>query len=279
MNVELKSPRLWTPPRDGESPLPLPVGRPLYVRTHLDLPFEDPSVAKNYNEHPQAMLLTATIEPHLRQRHPDGQFSIGQDSYIYFDDTDPPVAGARAPDWFYVPGVPPMPEGEIRRSYVLWRERVPPVILIEFVSGDGSEEHDARPGVGKFWVYEQRIQAEYYAIFDPFRATLEVFRLIGGSYELVPANAHGHFPIVPMDVELGLWSGRFLNMDMTWLRWWGADGRLLATPEEQVEQERQRAAQEHQRAEQEQRRAEAERQRAEQFAAKLRELGVDPNSL
>ena len=71
----------------------------------------------------------------------------------------------------------------------------------------------------------------------------EVFRLVGGRYELVPANDRGHFPIESMDVELGLWPGRFLNMTMTWLRWWDADGQLLPAPEEAVsEGERQFSA-------------------------------------
>ena len=59
---------------------------------------------------------------------------------------------------------------------------------------------------------------------------------------------------------------------MNWLRWWDRAGNLLLWSAEQAEQERQRAEQERQRAEQ-------ERQRAEILAAKLRELGVDPDQL
>jgi uncharacterized membrane protein len=66
---------------------------------------------------------------------------------------------------------------------------------------------------------------------------------------------------------------------MNWLRWWDGAGNLLLWSSEQAEQERQRAEQEHQRAEQERQRAEQERQRAETLAAKLRELGVDPDQL
>lgn len=52
---------------------------------------------------------------------------------------------------------------------------------------------------------------------------------------------------------------------MNWLRWWDSDGNLLLWSSEQAEQERQRAEQ--------------ERQRAELLAAKLRELGIDPNTI
>lgn len=42
----------------------------------------------------------------------------------------------RSSDWFYVPGVlPSRLEGKLRHSYMMWKERVPPLIVIEFVSG------------------------------------------------------------------------------------------------------------------------------------------------
>lgn len=66
---------------------------------------------------------------------------------------------------------------------------------------------------------------------------------------------------------------------MNWLRWWDSAGNLLLWSAEQAEQERQRAEEERQRAEEERQRAYQEQQRAELFAAKLRELGVDPNQL
>ncbi|KPQ34044.1 MAG: hypothetical protein HLUCCO16_17710 [Phormidium sp. OSCR] len=52
-------------------------------------------------------------------------------------------------------------------------------------------------------------------------------------------------------------------MELPWLRWWDSQGNLLLHGEERAEQEHQRAEQEH--------------QRAERLAARLRELGVDPD--
>jgi len=100
---------------------------------------------KNFKEHPQSLLLTDSIGSILQERHPDGQYAIGQDCGIYWRQTDPPEKGAEAPDWFYVPNVPPLLDGEIRRSYVFWRELMAPFIALEFASGDGSEERDATP--------------------------------------------------------------------------------------------------------------------------------------
>src|SRR5262249_48880809 len=112
---------------------------------HKQLPDEDGTFVRNSQEHPQANLLTECLLPTLRLRHPDEQFFIGCDVGVYWRYTNPTLNGCKAPDWFYVPGVPPMLDGEMRRSYVLWYEVIAPFMLIEFVSGDGSEERDTTP--------------------------------------------------------------------------------------------------------------------------------------
>ena len=107
----------------------LPPPAALRLPDHNDLPETDGSIVINFNEAPQTRLLTEAIEPVLRELHPDGHYAIGQDSGIYFRLTDPPLDGCRAPDWFYVPDVPPMaPGGESRRSYVMWQEIIAPLI-------------------------------------------------------------------------------------------------------------------------------------------------------
>ncbi|NEO10227.1 MAG: Uma2 family endonuclease, partial [Moorea sp. SIO3I8] len=70
---------------------------------HTQLPESDGSFVKNFQEHPQSILLTDSIGPVLQQIHPDGHYAIGQDCGIYWRETDPPEKGAEAPDWFYVP--------------------------------------------------------------------------------------------------------------------------------------------------------------------------------
>ena len=203
---------------------------------HTQLPDSDGEIVENFQEAPQAALLTACFRPRLRELHPDGQFIIGMDSGIYWRYTDPPLAGCKSPDWYYVPGVPPMLKGKVRRSYVLWKEHVPPAIAIEFVSKDGSEERDDTPFTGKFWVYEQGIRIPYYAIFDGFRDTLEVHRLRNGRYEPVPANAAGRFPIEPLGVELGLWYALYDGIQGSWVRPWDiATGEMLPSSEERIE--------------------------------------------
>ncbi|GBF81367.1 DUF874 family protein [Aphanothece sacrum] len=242
---------------------------------HTQLPESDGTFVKNFQEHPQSILLTESIWSRLQQIHPDGQFCLGQDSGIYWRITEPPEKGAEAPDWFYVPDVPPTIDGQMRRSYVMWQELIAPLIVLEFVSGDGKEERDKTPYRGKFWVYETAIRVPFYGIYEVKKAMVEMYYLTAGKYELMSANERGHYPIAPLGVELGIWPGRYKNVELPWLRWWDEQGNLLLTGEERAEQERQRAEQERQRAEQERQRAEQEKQRAERFAVQLRALGVE----
>jgi Uma2 family endonuclease len=245
----------------------------LSLPDHTQLPDSDGSFVKNLQEHPQSLLLTDSITPILQQRHPDGQYCIGQDSGIYWRLTDPPERGAEAPDWFYVPNVPATLNGKMRRSYVLWQEYVAPLIVIEFVSGDGSEERDRtspaqgnQGKVGKFWVYEQAIRVPYYAIYEVEKAQVEVYHLCDSTYHLLNPNDRGHYPIAPLGVELGIWQGRYQNTELPWLRWWDADGNLLLSGDERAAQERQKRLQL------------VEKLRSlspEQLAA----IGIDPNLL
>jgi Uma2 family endonuclease len=271
----------------------------LALPDHRDLPDSDGAIVQNFQEHPQSLILTDSLLPHLRRRFPDGQYCIGQDSGLYWRITDPPLAGCKAPDWFLVLGVPPLLHGGLRRSYVLWQERVAPLILLEFVSGDGSEERDRTPLSGKFWVYEQAVHAPYYGIYEVDPGRIEMYRMVEGLYQPMPANEQGRYPLRRLGVELGLWTGEYLGATVPWMRWWDEQGNLLLMGHERAEAEHLRAEEEHLRAEAEHLRAEEEcrraeaaesllqqerqaaeegRRRAERLAARLRELGLDPES-
>jgi Uma2 family endonuclease len=241
------------------------------VIDHTHLPETDGAIVQNFQEHPQSMLLSDTIRPLLDQLNPDGQYAIGQDSGIFFRLTDPPLLGCKAPDWFYIPEVPPLLGGRVRRSYVLWQELIDPVLIIEFASGNGAEERDATPERGKFWVYERVLRADYYGIYLGNPGRLELYQLVRRRYRLVEANERGHFPVEDLGVELGIWTGRYQNQVLPWLRFWDDHGRLLPTGEERAEVEQQRAEAERQR-------AETEHLRAERLAARLRALGIDPEA-
>jgi hypothetical protein len=274
---------------------------------HTQLPDRDGTFVKNFQEHPQSLILTSSLEPVLQQLHPDGQYCIGQDSGIYWRQIDPPedpIQGAEAPDWFYVPNVPPLLNGDYRRSYVMWKEEGIPLIAIEFVSGTGAEERDQTPWgtidpttgkpkkPGKFWVYEQAIKIPFYAIYEVKKAAVEVYQLVEGRYEKMAPNARNHYEIPPMGVELGIEYGQ-PDQSIPWLRWWDKAGNLLLTGNERadrseivIQRERLIAAQERsakQQAEaiaaQERREKEQERREKEKLAAYLRSLGINPEEI
>lgn len=236
----------------------------IHLADDTQLPDTDGSFVKNFQEHPQSLLLTDSIEPVLRRIYPDGQFCIGQDCGIYWREAVPPERGAEAPDWFLVPGVPPTLGGRLRRSYVMWREWLPPLIALEFVSGDGSDERDRTPVTGKFWVYENAIRPGYYGIYEAVPGRFELFQHVRDRFQPVPTNDRGHYPVPELGVELGLWRGRFLSAELPWLRWFDAGGDLLQTGREVADRQREEA--------------ERERQRAERLAAQLRALGVEPEA-
>jgi Uma2 family endonuclease len=279
------------PIKPPASPTQIIPSTPLNLPDHKQLPDSDGTFVKNFQEHPQSIVLTSSIEPVLQKLHPDGRYCIGQDSGIYWRLIEPPEKGAEAPDWFYVPNVSPLLDGEYRRSYVLWKEKIVPLIAIEFVSGNGDEERDDTPPpkVGKFWVYEQAIKIPFYAIYEVRKASVDVYQLINGRYARILPNQRGHYAIAPMGVELGIQE----KGSIPWLRWWDRDGNLLLTAEERVivveaiaEQERNEKLQERiakQEAEaiadQERLIALQERNKNEKLAAYLRSLGLDPDEI
>ena len=251
---------------------------------HTQLPESDGTFVKNFQEHPQSLILTDSIGPILQERHPDGQYAIGQDCGIYWRETEPPEKGAEAPDWFYVPNVPPNLDGQIRRSYVLWREHIAPLIALEFASGNGDEERNITPlsrtdeGVvtkpGKFWVYERVMRIPYYGIYEINSGRLDVYRLIDGYYQLLELNQRGHFPIALLGVELGLWQGNYQNQTMLWLRWWDEEGNLLLIGDERAELERLRGEQQRERAESAEQAQQAEAQARRDAIPRLLGMGL-----
>lgn len=158
------------------------------------------------------------------------------------------------------------------RSYFVWDYGKPPDVVIEIVSN--AKGHEADDKLQRYaWMH-----VPYYVIFDPNgelgEEVLRIYVLHGTSYQRWES---GWLPEVGLG--LTLWTGPFEGREATWLRWCAEDGTLIPTGAERAEQERERAEQAEQRAEQERERAEQERERAARLAARLRELGIDPDTL
>lgn len=219
------------PDREDGEPLRPYTGR---IPDHTTLPDKDGTFVRNSYEYWQSHLLTDTLLPVADRLFPQGNYFIGEDCGIYWQLTDPPQRGVKAPDWFFVPEVPRLLDGQMRRSYVFWREGVAPLLILEFISGHGDEERDRTPQEGKFWIYENRIRASYYGIYDPNNRTLEMYDLRQRQYERRDADERGLFHIPVLNVHLGIWHGTFGGYEAPWLRWWDTQGRLLPTANERA---------------------------------------------
>jgi Uma2 family endonuclease len=236
---------------------------------HTQLPDKDNVPLRNSLEPWQSTLLTETLDPVLHKRHPDGDYFIGQDTGIYWEKTDPPGEGCKSPDWYLVLDVPRLLDGLMRRSYVLWQELTPPLIILEYASDEGKEERDDTPRRGKFWVFERRIRPAYYGIYLPEQETIEMYHLVEDRFEQMKANALGRYPIASLGVELGIWRGKFGDYEIPWMRWWDAQATLLPTGQEHAQQAQEKAQQANQR-------ADAAEEKARRLSEKLRALGINP---
>ena len=153
----------------------------------------------------------------------------------------------------------------------MWEYGKPPEVVVEIVSNTEGNE------LGSKLRDYARMKVAHYVVFDPngyvAKDVLRVFRLDEGRYQQAQDAWFG-------DVGLGLtlWEGSFEGQRDRWLRWCDRAGAVVPTGAERAESEHQRAESEHRRAESEHQRAESEHQRAERLAARLRALGVDPDS-
>ncbi|MBX2996914.1 MAG: Uma2 family endonuclease [Caldilineaceae bacterium] len=168
--------------------------------------------------------------------------------------------------------LPDEPTLKEHRSYFIWLYGKPPEVVIEIVSNRKGGELS-----NKLLDYA-RLGVSYYIVYDPeaelSHEPLRTFVRQGARF--VETDERW---LAEVDLGLTLWQGIYGGMEGLWLRWVDSSGALLATGPEAKAHEQQRAEQERQRAEQERQRAEQERQRAELLAARLRELGVNPEEI
>jgi Uma2 family endonuclease len=226
---------------------------------------EEPGLPDEYHGY-QPLLLRHTFKP--TNCDPDEVF-IGADINLYYDLRH--LNWYKRPDWFAVVGVSRLYEGgDLRNSYVMWQELVSPFVVVELLS-PGTEDEDLGRTVRqlgkpptKWQVYEQILRVPYYFVFSRYTNELQAFRLVGGAYESLEVGDKGLL-IAQLGLRLGLWQGRYENIERLWLRWFTASGELILTPSEEAVTAQARVAQ-------------AE-QRAERLAAKLRELNIDPDEL
>jgi Uma2 family endonuclease len=184
-----------------------------------------------------------------------------------------PVEGrpdiSRAPD---VMVVLDHPAGE-RSSYRQWQEAGrPPQVVFEFLSASNT----AAEMLGKLDFYSDHGCQEFY-IYDYQRGTFRAHDRAANPNALTkcePSDDNTWFSPL-LDMTFGLSESGKL-----WIR--RPDGKLLETQREislRAKELEQQAENLRQRAEAERQRAETERRKADLLAARLREMGVDPDSI
>jgi Uma2 family endonuclease len=163
------------------------------------------------------------------------------DMGVYYDPELPPIV----PDAFLSLGVERYFDENLRLSYAIWEEEQVPILALEIVSqtyrGEYSSKKDKYASLGVL----------YYVVYNPGRrrkARFELYKLVNGEYELLAGN-----PVWLPEVGLGIGveRGTYQSISREWLYWYNEQGKRLLTPEE----------------------------RADKLAEKLRDLGVDPDSL
>jgi Uma2 family endonuclease len=275
--------------------------------TMHDLPSEDPSepgLPDEFHGLQPNLLAEALTLPDYDSNQTFSAFDLN----LYYDENH--LNWYKRPDWFLVVGVSRLYRGEsLRSSYVIWDEKVPPVLIIEFLSptteADDLGPFAKKPPIatagkppGKFTVYEQILKVPNYIVYNEETQQLRYFQLVKGHYEEQILAVQPPLLWIPeLNIGLGLWQGSYRNSPQTWLRWCDAQGHWLLTETErersgketanQARDQAQLIAQQaYQAQERAQQLAEQERQVREQaqsdrekMATYLRSLGIDPDNL
>ena len=229
--------------------------------TMYDLPSEyvgEPGLPDEFHIF-QPQLLRDTFQP---PNYPADEIFIATDLNLYYDARN--HLWYKRPDWFAVVGITSSnQQKDLRLSYVIWQESVTPLIVVELLS-PGTEQEDLgqtlrevnKPPT-KWQVYEQILRIPYYVVFDRYTNQLRIFQLVGTRYQEMTLSDKRLW-LDEVELGLGIWEGSYQNTQGSWLRWYDASNNWIPTPTESVEQER---------------------TKSERLAAKLRELGINPEDL
>jgi Uma2 family endonuclease len=232
-----------------------------------DLIFDDGESLET-NRHRVAM--NVLIRSYQQYRSEQTDFYVGGNMFIYYSSTQAKNRDFRGPDFFVVLDV----DGEReRQGWVVWEEegRYPDVI-IELMSPSTA---NVDLGVKK-QLYDRVFKTQDYYVYNPFDATSLLGWHRNDTYQPITPDDRGWLWCETLRLWLGTWQGTIDRETTSWLRFFDSTGALVLLPEEVAAQ---RAEVEAQRAEVEAQRAEVEAQRAERLAARLRELGEDPDLL
>ena len=177
---------------------------------------------------------------------------FGVDMGIYYHKERPAIV----PDGFLSLGVQRFFGQNGRLSYIVAQENeVVPILALEVVSKTYRGEYKQKK------IDYAELGVLYYVIYDSGRYhssqgdAFEVHRLVNGTYERISGE-----PIWMPEIGLGIGraTGIYEGWTREWLYWYDQEGNRFSNPEELLKQEQ---------------------QMRENLIAKLREKGIDPDSL
>jgi Uma2 family endonuclease len=156
-------------------------------------------------------------------------FFAGGNMFFYFSALQDKKNDFRGPDVFVVLDT----EHRMRASWVVWEEngQVPNFVL-EILS-PRTEAQDR----GEKWRIYEKLGIPEYFLYDPYTGVLEGHRLgPRRTYQRIEATPEGRVPSQELGLLLGVWEGTHLGYRARWPRWYTAQGELVPTPQEKVQE-------------------------------------------
>lgn len=240
-----------------------------------DLIFDDGEPLESNRHRLYMNVLIHSIDQALR----DKNHFVGGNMFIYYSSHQLKNRDFRGPDFFVVLDVE---ANKDRLGWVVWEEQGRyPDVIIELMS-PSTRKIDT--GIKKE-IYSKIFHTADYYVFDPFQPnSLQGWHLdLDQGYLPLTPNDQGWLWSSRLQVWVGTWQGAIAGLDVTWLRFYDAQGNLLLLPEEFAQQQAELAQQQaelaQQQAQTERLNAQQERQRADRLAERLRALGIDPDGV
>ncbi|NET48131.1 MAG: Uma2 family endonuclease [Merismopedia sp. SIO2A8] len=230
---------------------------------------DEPELESDFHRD-QIDLLLRLMRWHWRERN-DIYFS--GNTTVYYDPDQRTNRNFRGPDIYVVFGA----EKRLRNSWMVWREGDKyPDVVFELLSNSTAKTDRTT----KKELYQNQWKLSNYFWFHPETKEFQGFILANGQYQEIQPNDQGHLWSDPMQLFVGV-------HDDGMLRLFTSTGELILLEEEEerslkeaAQQQEQIALQREQMALQREQtalqREQIALQRAEQLAARLRQMGLDP---
>ena len=223
-----------------------------------DLIFDDGEPLES-NRHRIAM--NALIEAVTLAYQEREDYFAGGNMFVYYSVEQARNRDFKGPDVFVTLNVDGTKE---RQGWVVWQEdgRYPDVIIELMSPSTAAVDKGTKKDL-----YEQTFKTGHYFIYDPFDPkSLQGWKLGDNlRYEKINPDARGWLWCSSLGLWLGTWSGTILREKATWLRFYDEAGNLVKLSFELAQLEKERA--------------DREQQRAEKLAARLTELGINPDEI